>query len=150
MHSTFVSNGGLSCPNQFREIQLSRETSAGLKADNDRTVNLAMKAMTRKSKSKGRRVEVTRSQVAHATLHQDRDTRPLPSRQLPMNFHSYHESRSLRIDHLAQKTFTTSRSLTYTYCRSTKPASTKLTLLLPHGWPDSAQWRCADPIRFDS
>ena len=31
MHSTFVSNGGLSCPSQFREIQLSRETSAALK-----------------------------------------------------------------------------------------------------------------------
>jgi 2'-5' RNA ligase len=125
--------GAFHVPINFERFSSAVKLQAALKTDNDGTVNLAMKEMTRKSKSKGRRVEVTRSQVAHATLHQDRDTRPLPSRQLPMNFHSYHESRSLRIDHLAQKTFTTSRSLTYTYYRSTKPASTKPTLLLPHG-----------------
>src|SRR4051794_27188316 len=57
---------------------------------------------------------------------------------MPMNFHSYHDSRSLRMHHLPQKTFPTSRSLTYTYYSSTKPASAKPTLLLLHGWPDSA------------
>jgi soluble epoxide hydrolase/lipid-phosphate phosphatase len=42
------------------------------------------------------------------------------------------------MDHLRQKTFTTSRSLTYTYYQSTSIESAKPTLLFLHGWPDSA------------
>lgn len=92
-----------------------------------------MKGMTRKSNLR------ERGRIAKSGQGSRIDTPPLPSRQLPMNFHSYHDSRSLRMDHLTQKTITTSRSLTYTYYRSTKSISAKPTLpLLLYSWPDSA------------
>lgn len=42
------------------------------------------------------------------------------------------------MDHLKQKTLKTSRNLEYTYYHSPSPNNAKPTLLMCHGWPDSA------------